>query len=54
LPAERYHPIAERRFDGGAARVSIGWTTSEAEIERFLGAWRKLATALSKGHSIAV
>ena len=37
----------------GAVRVSLGWTTTEADIQRFLGAWRKLATALSKGHSIA-
>jgi cysteine desulfurase len=37
----------------GAVRVSLGWTTTEADLERFLGAWRKLATALSKGHSIA-
>ncbi len=37
----------------GAVRVSVGWTTTEADIERFLGAWRKLAKALSKGHSIA-
>jgi cysteine desulfurase len=33
----------------GAVRLSLGWTTSEADIERFLGAWRKLARALSKG-----
>ena len=33
----------------GAVRVSLGWTTTEADIERFFGAWRKLATALSKG-----
>jgi cysteine desulfurase len=33
----------------GAVRVSLGWTTTEAEIERFLDAWRKLASALSKG-----
>ncbi len=37
----------------GAVRVSLGWTTTEADIERFLAAWRKLATALSKGRSIA-
>jgi len=37
----------------GAVRVSIGWTTDEADIARFLAAWRKLASALSKGHSIA-
>lgn len=33
----------------GAVRVSLGWSTGEAEIERFQNAWRKLATALSKG-----
>jgi cysteine desulfurase len=33
----------------GAVRVSLGWTTTEADIERLLDAWRKLATALSKG-----
>ena len=32
----------------GAVRVSLGWTTTKADIEMFLGAWRKLATALSK------
>jgi cysteine desulfurase len=33
----------------GAVRVSLGWSTTEADIEKFLGAWRKLVTALSKG-----
>ena len=33
----------------GAVRVSLGWTTTNNDVERFLGAWRKLATALSKG-----
>ncbi|MGD0023844.1 MAG: cysteine desulfurase family protein [Xanthobacteraceae bacterium] len=33
----------------GAVRVSLGWTTTEADVERFLGAWRKLSSALSKG-----
>ncbi len=37
----------------GAVRVSLGWTTTEADIARFLAAWRKLAKALSKGHNIA-
>ncbi len=32
----------------GALRVSLGWTTTPADIERFLNAWRKLAGALSK------
>jgi cysteine desulfurase len=35
----------------GAVRLSLGWTTTETDIERLLGAWRKLATALSKGQA---
>jgi cysteine desulfurase len=35
----------------GAVRVSLGWSTTETDIERFLTAWRKLATALSRGQS---
>jgi cysteine desulfurase len=35
----------------GAVRLSLGWTTTETDIERFLGAWRKLATALSKSQA---
>jgi cysteine desulfurase len=37
----------------GAVRASLGWSTTAADVERFLGAWRKLATALSKEHGIA-
>jgi cysteine desulfurase len=37
----------------GAIRVSLGWGTTETDIERFLSAWRKLAGALSKDHSRA-
>ena len=37
----------------GAVRVSLGWTTTKADVERFLGAWRKLASALSKEPGIA-
>jgi cysteine desulfurase len=37
----------------GAVRVSLGWSTTEADVEMFLGAWRKLASALSKEHGIA-
>ena len=33
----------------GALRVSLGWNSTEADVEKFLGAWRKLAGALSKG-----
>jgi len=34
----------------GAVRVSLGWSTTPADIEKFLGAWRKLVSALSKHH----
>src|SRR5262249_35714379 len=27
----------------GAVRVSLGWNSSEADVEKFLSAWRKLA-----------
>jgi cysteine desulfurase len=41
-------------FQRGAVRVSLGWNTTEADVEKFLSAWRKLASALSKGqHGIA-
>jgi cysteine desulfurase len=32
----------------GAVRLSLGWSTSEADIDRCLEAWRKLADALLK------
>jgi cysteine desulfurase len=37
----------------GAVRVSTGRTTSEAEIDRFLNAWRKLSQPLLKKREIA-
>ena len=36
-------------FQRGAVRISLGWETTETDVERLLSAWRKLATALSKG-----
>jgi cysteine desulfurase len=33
----------------GAVRVSLGCSTTEADVEKFLNAWTKLASALSKG-----
>jgi cysteine desulfurase len=32
----------------GAVRVSLGWQTTEFEVDRFLDAWRKVAEALLK------
>ncbi|HEU0083609.1 MAG TPA: cysteine desulfurase family protein [Bradyrhizobium sp.] len=34
----------------GAVRLSLGWSTTEADIDRCLEAWRKLAGALLKGY----
>jgi cysteine desulfurase len=36
----------------GALRVSLGWTTAKADVERFLNAWRKVAGALSKSSKV--
>jgi cysteine desulfurase len=33
----------------GAVRVSLGWSTTEAEVERFKEAWNMLAESLVKG-----
>jgi cysteine desulfurase len=33
----------------GAVRISLGWSTSDADIDRCLEAWRKLAGTLLKG-----
>jgi cysteine desulfurase len=37
----------------GAVRVSLGWSTTKVDVEGFLAAWRKLASALSKEHQVA-
>jgi cysteine desulfurase len=34
----------------GAVRLSLGWSTTDADIDCCLKAWRKLASALLKGH----
>jgi len=33
----------------GAVRASLGWTTTQSDVACFLGAWRKVSGALSKG-----
>ena len=33
----------------GAVRVSLGWSSSTTDVEKFLSAWTKLGSALSKG-----
>jgi cysteine desulfurase len=38
-----------RELAQGAVRLSLGWSTSEADVETALEAWRKLANALLRG-----
>ncbi len=38
-----------RELAQGAVRLSLGWSTSSAEVDRCLEAWRKLAGTLIKG-----
>jgi cysteine desulfurase len=33
----------------GAVRLSLGWSTSDADVDRCLEAWRKLADTLLRG-----
>jgi cysteine desulfurase len=46
------HVLAAMAVSGplqrGAVRVSLGWNSTEADVEKFLGAWTKLVSALSK------
>lgn len=39
----------DRELAQGAVRLSLGWSTSEADIDRTLEAWRKLADGLLRG-----
>ncbi len=47
------HVLDAMGFSGelaqGAVRLSLGWSTSEADIDRTLEAWRKLADGLLRG-----
>jgi cysteine desulfurase len=36
-------------FANGAVRLSMGWSTTDADIDRCLEAWRKVAGTLLKG-----
>ncbi len=39
-----------RELAQGAVRLSLGWSTSETDIDRCLEAWRKLEATLTKRH----
>lgn len=43
----------EPALASGAIRISLGWTTTEAEIESLLNAWKKVSATLLKRHAHA-
>jgi cysteine desulfurase len=47
------HVLEAMGFGGalaqGAVRLSLGWSTTDADIERCLEAWRKLRVSLLRG-----
>lgn len=43
----------EPALASGAIRISLGWTTTEAEIESLLNAWKKVSATLLKRHAQA-
>jgi cysteine desulfurase len=47
------HVLEAMGFDGelaqGAVRLSLGWSTSDADVDHCLEAWRKLEGTLLKG-----
>ncbi|RDV05572.1 cysteine desulfurase family protein [Undibacter mobilis] len=44
---------ADPALAAGALRVSIGWTTTEADVEILLNAWKKVSASLTKRHAHA-
>jgi cysteine desulfurase len=45
---------ADPALTGGAIRLSLGWETTEADIDRCLEAWRKLSGVLGKTRAIGL
>ncbi len=43
----------EPALSRGAVRVSLGWSTSEADVERFLSAWNTMISSLLNKHANA-
>lgn len=50
LQAMKVDPVLLR----GAIRLSLGWDSTEAEIDRCLEAWRKLSGVLGKAHTFGL
>ena len=43
----------EPRLSQGAVRLSLGWSTTEADVDRLLTAWNKVFSSLLKSHADA-
>lgn len=43
----------EPALAAGAIRVSLGWTTTETEVESLLNAWKKVCASLTRRHAQA-
>ena len=45
---------ADPALISGAIRLSLGWDSTEADVDRCLEAWRKLSGVLGKAHAIGL
>jgi cysteine desulfurase len=43
----------EPQLARGAVRISLGWSTSEADVERLLSAWNTMISSLLNKHANA-
>ena len=43
----------DRINDYGAVRISLGWTTTQADVEALLNAWNTVISSLLKTHANA-
>ena len=43
----------EPQLSRGAVRISLGWSTSEADVERLLNVWKNMASSLLNKHANA-
>lgn len=45
---------ADPALTNGAIRLSLGWETTEADVDRCVEAWRKLSGVLGKAHAVGL
>ena len=44
---------ADAELARGALRISLGWSTTEADVETLLNAWKNVISSLLKSHASA-